>query len=132
MFEGVGENRLQKIKLLLADDSKIVRRGICQLLACHGGIEVVGEAASFAQTIELAKGLDPQIVLMDLHMPDETEFTPQRVRAHLNKGSSLLAMSLSNDEEAAELAHSFGAAMLLDKAQLAKVLIPTIVQLGGS
>jgi DNA-binding NarL/FixJ family response regulator len=131
VFESLEASAVQKIKLLLADDSTIVRRGICQLLACHRCIQVVGEAASFAQTIELANGLDPQVVLMDLHMPDEAEFTPQRVRADLNKGSSLLAMSLRNDEEATALAHSFGAAMLLDKAQLARVLIPSIVQCGG-
>lgn len=134
MHDAVTEHSFQKnspIKLLLADDSKIVRRGICQLLAGRADITVVGEAGNFAQTIALAKGLGPRIVLMDLHMPDEREFSPQRVRANLNKGSSLLAMSLSNDDEAAQLAQRFGAALLLDKAELAQVLIPSIVQFGS-
>lgn len=120
------------IKLLLADDSKFVRQSICQLLAGHNGIDVVAEAASFAQTIELANGFEPRVVLIDLHMPDEAEFTPERLRAKLNKMPLLLAMSLSNGLEAEELAQSFGAAMLLDKAELAKVLIPSIERFGGA
>jgi DNA-binding NarL/FixJ family response regulator len=117
------------IKLLLADDSKIIRRGICQLLANDAAIQVVGEAASFGQTIQMAQELNPRVVLMDLHMPDEREFTPQQVRTNLNRESRVLAMSLRNDQAAQYLADSFGAAILLDKAELAKVLIPSIVRL---
>jgi two-component system response regulator NreC len=117
------------IKLLLADDSKIIRRGICQLLANDAAIQVVGEAASFGQTIQMAQELNPGVVLMDLHMPDEREFTPQQVRTNLNRESRVLAMSLRNDQAAQYLADSFGAAILLDKAELAKVLIPSIVRL---
>jgi len=119
------------IKLLLADDSQIIRRGICQLLAADAAIQVVGEAASFGQTIQMAQELNPRVVLMDLHMPDEREFTPQRVRTNLNRESRLLAMSLRNDQDAQYLADSFGAAILLDKAELAKVLIPSIVRLAA-
>jgi two-component system, NarL family, response regulator DevR len=131
VFDDLGSSSAEQhspIKLLVADDSKVVRRGICQLLACYSGIEVVAEAASFAQTIELANGLDPRVIVIDLHMPDEAEFTPPQFKANLNKGSLLLAMSLRNDKEAEELAQSFGAAMLLDKAELGKMLIPSIVR----
>jgi len=130
VFSGSPQNH-SSIKLLLADDSKIIRRGICQLLATDMAIQVVGEAASFSQTIQMAQELNPRVVLMDLHMPDEREFTPQRVRTNLNRESRLLAMSLRNDQDAQYLAESFGAAILLDKAELAKVLIPSIVRLAA-
>lgn len=130
VFSGLPQT-YSPIKLLLADDSQIIRRGICQLLATDAAIQVVGEAASFGQTIQMAQQLNPHVVLMDLHMPDEREFTPQRVRSNLNRESRLLAMSLRNDQDAQHLAHSFGAAILLDKAELAKVLIPSIVRLAA-
>jgi two-component system, NarL family, response regulator NreC len=119
----------EAIKLLLADDSTVIRRGICRLLAGESHIEVVGEATNFAQTIQLANNLKPRVVVMDLHMPDERQITPQHVRSNLSPMSRLLAMSLWNDDETATLARSFGAAALLDKSNLATTLIPTIVKL---
>ena len=67
---------------------------------------------------------------MDLHMPDEFNVTPQDIKSLLNHGSQLLAISLCNDEDAKELAESFGATILLDKMDLANTLIPTIMHLG--
>jgi DNA-binding NarL/FixJ family response regulator len=119
----------EAIKLLLADDSTIVRRGICQLLASETQIEIVGQATNFAQTIQLANALKPRIVVMDLHMSDEKQITPQHVRSNISTVSRLLAMSLWNDDETAILARSFGAAALLDKGNLANTLIPAIVKL---
>ena len=117
------------IKILLADDSAIVCRGIRQLLAGQTEIEIVAEAANFAQTIQLANDVKPQVIVLDLHMPDETNVTPQGLKSHLNHDSRLLAISFSNDEETKVLAESFGAAALLDKTELASTLIPTILQL---
>jgi hypothetical protein len=62
-------------------------------------------------------------------MPDETSFNPQDVKSHLRGCSELLAISLSNNEDAKALAESLGATILLDKANLADTLIPSIVKL---
>jgi DNA-binding NarL/FixJ family response regulator len=124
------QNSYMSIKILLADDSEIVRRGIRQLLATQTGIEIVGEAANFAQTIQMVSVMKPEVIVLDLHMPGETSFSPQAVKSRLNHGSQLLAISLSNDEEAKALAESFGASVLLDKMNLADTLIPSIVRLG--
>ncbi len=59
------------ITVLLAADSELVRRGIRQLLATQSEIEIVAEAADFAQTIQLANDLKPRLIVMDLHMPEE-------------------------------------------------------------
>src|SRR5580700_218580 len=119
------------IKILLADDSEIVRRGIRQLLlSAETEIEIVGEAADFAQTIQMVSDVKPEVIVLDLHMPGETNFSPQAVKSRLTQGSQLLAISLSNDEEAKALSEGFGAVVLLDKIDLARTLIPAIVQLG--
>jgi len=57
------------IRVLVADDHAIVRKGICALLATEEGIEVVGEAADGQRAIEQVERLRPDVVLMDLVMP---------------------------------------------------------------
>ena len=117
------------IKVLLADDTDIVRRVIRSLLDAQPEIELVGEAADYAQTIQMTNDLKPQVIVMDLHMPNETDVAPLDVKSHLTHGSQLLAISVWNDEDALALSKSFGAATLLDKMDLGSKLIPTIMQL---
>ena len=57
------------IRVLVADDHAIVRKGICALLATEENIEVVGEAADGQSAIEQVERLRPDVVLMDLVMP---------------------------------------------------------------
>jgi len=129
----ISSNTLQNtdiaIKVLLADDSEIVRRGIRQLLANCAAIEIVGEAADFAETIRMAKDLNPRVVILDLHMPDQRSISPQEVKSNLNHGSQVLAISIWNDDDSRELAERLGAAVLLDKMDLANALVPAIMQL---
>src|SRR5262249_8339541 len=117
------------IRLLLADDSQIVRKGICRLLAENARIDLVGEAATFGQLIAMATDVKPQVIVMDLCMPDDAQFTPQQIRSNLNQESRLVAMSLRNDKEAESLAQSYGATLLLDKINLYNSLVSTIVEL---
>jgi chemotaxis response regulator CheB len=59
------------VKVLLTDDSEVVRRVIRGLLEQYPKFVLVGEAASFAQTIQMANALKPQVILMDLHIRDQ-------------------------------------------------------------
>ncbi len=61
---------MPKIKVLLADDHKIVRQGLRALLKAQADFEVVGEAADGREAVELAASLMPDVVLMDLMMPN--------------------------------------------------------------
>jgi DNA-binding NarL/FixJ family response regulator len=107
----------------------VTLRGIRQLLQSQAEIEIVGEAANFAQTIQMTNGLNPQVVILDLHMPDQKTISLQDVKSHLNRRSQVLAISVWNDEESRELAETLGAAVLLDKTDLGNRLITTIMQL---
>ena len=60
------------VRLLLVDDHEVVRAGLRALLAGIDGIEVVGEAGSVAEAVREAARLAPQVVLMDLRLPDGT------------------------------------------------------------
>jgi DNA-binding NarL/FixJ family response regulator len=61
---------MKDIKVLLADDHPIVCKGIHDLLDAADGIKVVGEANSGQQAIKLVKNLSPDIVILDIEMPD--------------------------------------------------------------
>jgi NarL family two-component system response regulator LiaR len=59
----------EPIRVLVADDHVVVRTGIRAVLSTEPGIEVVGEAADGAEAVAAARGLAPDVVLMDLVMP---------------------------------------------------------------
>jgi chemotaxis response regulator CheB len=114
-----------KISVLLADDSQIMLKVIAHLLKGDREIEVVAECVSFAQTMEVASKLHPQVIVLDVHMADELTMIPSHLKSGLI-GSRLLAISIWKDEETKALAETIGAVTLLDKADLATTLIPAI------
>ena len=114
-----------KISVLLADDSEIMLKLIADLLKSDPEIEVVAESVGFAQTIQFAANLRPQVIILDVHMSDERAVTPEQLNSGL-KGSRLLAISVWTDDETKYLAKAIGAAALLDKTKLTAELILAI------
>ena len=118
------------ITLLLADDTEMMRMAIQRLLEDDPEIEVVGEAADFTQTIKMTLELKPQIVVLDVHMPNYGSLTPLEIRSSFAPcAAHLLAISIWDDTDTKTLAASFGAVLLLDKAKLGTELVPTIKRL---
>jgi DNA-binding NarL/FixJ family response regulator len=58
------------IRVLLADDQALVRAGFRMILRAEPGVDVVGEAGHGLEAVELARALEPDVVLMDLRMPE--------------------------------------------------------------
>jgi DNA-binding NarL/FixJ family response regulator len=71
-------------KVLLADDVQIVRRAICSLLEDEPRIEIVGESSELSQTLRMAQILNPQFIVMDLHLPNPTNVAPSEVKSLLS------------------------------------------------
>jgi len=59
-----------KIRILIADDHHVVRRGLVFFLRTQKGLEIIGEAANGKEAVERAKSLKPDLILMDLVMPE--------------------------------------------------------------
>ncbi len=115
------------IKVLLADDSDVMRLAIRRILEEERRIEVIGEAGTFAKTVQMICDLKPEVLLLDLHMAEKREFAPELVKAQLGRVCTL-AVSFSNDDEARQLAESYGAVKLLDKMTLFNEIVPAIIR----
>ena len=113
-------------KVLIADDSVVMRAAIRRTLEEEVQIEVVGEASSFPEALQLIDTLKPDVLLLDLHIPEKRDFTPAMVKSQL-QAVRTVAISFSNDIESKALADSYGAASLLDKMRLYSQMIPAIV-----
>ncbi|MBO0823306.1 MAG: response regulator transcription factor, partial [Actinobacteria bacterium] len=87
------------IRVLVADDQKVVRDGLCALLGLLPGIEVIGAAVDGADAIRQVRRHVPDVVLMDLHMPncDGVEATRQIVRDQ--PSVRVVALTAYSDDE---------------------------------
>ena len=63
---------MKPIKVLVVDDHTLFRRGITDVLARQTNIEVIGEASNGLEAIEKAGALAPDVILLDIHMPECT------------------------------------------------------------
>lgn len=88
------------IRVLVADDQDIVRTGLAMILDAQPGIEVVGEAADGREAIRLAHELRPDIVLLDVQLPDLDGFAVAGRLATLDGPTVILISSRE--------AHEFG------------------------
>jgi DNA-binding NarL/FixJ family response regulator len=81
------------IRVLLADDQRVVREGLGTLLGLLDGIELVGTAADGEEAIALAREHDPDVVLMDLRMPDMDGVTAIRRLAERGSPARVLVLT---------------------------------------
>ena len=58
------------VNVLLADDAAVIRSAVSRLLEAEPAIKLVGVAENFSQTLQMAASLRPDVVLLDLHMPE--------------------------------------------------------------
>jgi DNA-binding NarL/FixJ family response regulator len=115
------------VKVFLADDADVMRKAIRSLLSNREDISVVGEASNFLETVKKTSELHPDLIILDLNMPDRSHIAPSEAKRLLN-GAKVLAITLGT-ENLDELLDSVGAVRLLDKGELANELIPAILEL---
>jgi len=85
------------IKIILADDHKIIREGLRALLEKEQDMEVVGEANDGVTTVRLTKKLSPNIVIMDIGMPDMNGIDATRQIIAETEGVKVIALSMHSD-----------------------------------
>ncbi len=85
------------IRIILADDHKIIREGLKALLERQQGMEVIAEAQDGISTVRLAKKLLPDIVIMDIGMPDMNGIDATRSIISETQGVKVIALSMHSD-----------------------------------
>src|ERR1700722_14158701 len=87
------------IRIVIAEDQAIVRRGSALLLSMEPDMEVVGQARNGAEAVELAELLRPDVVLMDLHMPVKGGVAATREITQALPGTQILVLTTLDDDE---------------------------------
>ncbi|MBI5550047.1 MAG: response regulator [Desulfobacterales bacterium] len=118
-----------KIRVLFADDHKIMRKGLLQMVSSQPDIEVVGEAANGVEACELARQLKPDVVVMDVSMPVMDGIKATRHVKAERPEVRVVGLSMHEDEHIATAMRAAGAECLVSKtaspAQLLKAIYGT-------
>jgi two-component system response regulator NreC len=85
------------IKIVLADNHKVVRQGLTQLLVGEPDMRVVGEAGDYCTTIKLIQEFSPQVVIMDISMPDLNGVEATRRILSQYPGLKVIGLSMHSD-----------------------------------
>lgn len=83
------------IKVIIADDHPIVRKGLIQVLEEDPNVEVIGEAENGVEAMDLVRGKNPHVVLMDISMPGMSGLeATERLREEMNEPPPILILSI--------------------------------------
>jgi two-component system response regulator NreC len=88
-----------KIRLLLVDDHAVVRTGLRMMLEGESDIEIVGEAENASEALNQISLLQPEVVLMDIGLPDMSGIDATRNIKQLSPDTAVVALTIHEDEE---------------------------------
>ena len=121
----------ENIRVLFADDHRVMRQGLIGLIAGKPDIQVAGEAADGEEALEMARQLRPDVVVMDVSMPkmDGVEAT-RRIRTEM-PGTRVIGLSMFDDEEVARKMRQAGAEAFVSKTASSAELLKAIYGIDG-
>ena len=112
-----------RIRVLVADDQALIRRGMTLMLAAEPDLEVVGQASDGVEAVEMAQRLRPDVVLMDLHMPRKGGVAATReIMLSLPRTHVLVLTTLEAEDTVFEAVRAGAQAYLLKDASEDEVL----------
>ncbi|WP_198684072.1 response regulator transcription factor [Brachybacterium sp. YJGR34] len=119
---------------MLVDDHEVVRRGIVTVIDASGSLRVVGEASSVLEATRRLPAIRPDVLVVDLQLPDGTGIDVMQAARELDPEQVMLVLTSFDDDAALRESRAAGAAgMMLKSARSQEILAAiTRVHAGGS
>ena len=119
------------IRIIIADDHPIVRDGLRKLLKLEDDFEVVGEAADGREVLDRVQELDPDVLLLDLRMPNLDGLSALQVLQQSNKRTKVIVLTASEDKNEFVQAMKLGCSGIVLKQTAPELIVKSIRKVYG-
>jgi DNA-binding NarL/FixJ family response regulator len=114
------------MKVLIADDHEIVRRGVCSILESRENLEVCGEASNGEEAVQKAAQLKPDLIVLDVTMPVRDGFSAAKQIREILPGVPILMLSMHDGPDMVRASKAVGARGFVTKADVSGALLEAI------
>jgi DNA-binding NarL/FixJ family response regulator len=115
-----------KLRILIADDHEVVRRGLSTLLQTHEGWEICGEAKDGREAVDMARQLKPDVVILDVGMPNLNGLAATRLLSQQNPQQKIIVLTITDSDEVIREALDAGARGFVLKSDAARDLVSAV------
>lgn len=120
------ETPKRKIRIVLADDHPIVRDGLKKMLAMESDFEVVGEASDGREALEQIQIHEPDVLLLDLRMPNLDGLSALQTLQHINRKTKVIILTASEDKNEFVQAMKLGCSGIVLKQTAPELIVKSI------
>jgi len=113
-------------RILLVDDHEIVRFGLCSLLEKHADYDIVGQAEDGMEAVQLAQELAPDVIIMDVNMPNMNGIEATRDIKRLSPDAQIIVLSMHNRRQYVLDVLEAGASAYVLKTRAIQEVVPAI------
>src|SRR5712664_1685549 len=125
------EVRKGTIRVLIADDHPIVRDGLAKLLSLEEDVVVVGEASDGCEVLDKVQELDPDVLLLDLRMPNLGGLSALQALQQTNKRTRVIVLTASEDKNEFVQAMKLGCSGIVLKQTAPELIVKSIRKVHG-
>jgi DNA-binding NarL/FixJ family response regulator len=120
------ESTTRKIRIVLADDHPIVRDGLKKMLSLESDLEVVGEANDGREALEQVQMHEPDILILDLRMPNLDGINALQTLQHINRKTRVIILTASEDKNEFVQAMKLGCSGIVLKQTAPELIVKSI------
>ena len=117
---------MSQLRILVADDHEVVRRGLCSLLKSHPGWDVCAEASDGREAVKKAKQIKPDIIILDIGMPNLNGLAATRQILKIDQRQKVIILTVTDSEQVIREVLAAGARGFVLKSDAARDLITAV------